>query len=138
MEKVFLDTNIWMRYFIRTDEEQYKDAYALIQKIEYANLQGYTSAIVLLEVYFVGTKVYKIPEEDVVLWFEVIQNIRNITIIEKTNFPKALDLHRKYNVKLADCLIASQIPPKTTLVSFDKEFRKIKNLTVAEPHEIVK
>lgn len=126
-----------MRYFIRTDEKQYQTAYKLIEKIEEGDLQAYTSAIVLLEIYFIGTKVYKIPNADVLLWFDVILGIRSLTIIEKTYFRKALQLHKLYNVKLADCLIASQIPEGVILATFDKEFLKIKKLKAAEPTEVL-
>lgn len=138
MDKVFIDTNVWMRFFIKTDLRQYEGAIALISAIEQGSMRAYTSTIVLLEIAYVAEKVYKIPHEDVLNWFSVIQKIRSLTLIEKTSFPLALQYHKRYGVKLADCIITSQISQDMMLITFDKEFRKIKGLNVATPQEILK
>lgn len=135
MKKVFLDTNIWMRYFIRDDEDQYKQVLGLFEAIEAGRLQVYTSTIVLLEVHFVAKKLYHIPEKEIFLWFNHIPELRNLTLIEKTSFPKALKFHQQYNVKFADCLIAGQVPKNVILVTFDQDFQKIKDIRAQKPRE---
>lgn len=99
-------------------------------------MKPYTSTIVLLELHYVGSKTYNIPENEVMNWLQAIFEMRNMTIIEKTDFKKAIVFCKKYRIKLADCLIASQIPKNTVLVTFDEELRKIKEVTVKSPSEI--
>lgn len=136
MKKVFLDTNVWLRLFVKQDPAQFKSSFDLISKIEKGQFKAYTSTIVFLEIHYVAQKLYKIPKEQILIWFDSIKEIRNLTIIEKTKFNLALEYFQKYSVKLADCLIVSQLPPKTVLVTFDKDFKKIKEIKSLEPSQI--
>ncbi|OGD62742.1 hypothetical protein A2160_04730 [Candidatus Beckwithbacteria bacterium RBG_13_42_9] len=136
--KVFIDTNIWLRYVLGKDSAQYKQSQELIEKIESGRLKPYTSAIVLLEVYFVLTNLYKIKRPLVQQFIESLLKTRNLTLIEKTSFTKAWNLHQKTQIKLADCLIASQLPPKTQLCTFDKDFKRLTEVKSFTPLEILK
>src|SRR3990167_4309159 len=106
MKKLFLDTNIWLR-FILEDNEQAKDCRQLIIQIEAGKWRVYTSTIVLLEINYVLGSVYKIKQSQVIDDLEAILKTRNLTLIEKTNFVFALKLYRQTKVKLSDCLIAA-------------------------------
>ncbi|MBI2017928.1 PIN domain-containing protein [Candidatus Daviesbacteria bacterium] len=135
--KIFIDTNIWVRFFIQDVPDQYEITKNLLSRVEAGELRAYTSAIVLLELQFVLQKIYKLSLAGVLEVFEVIKKVREMTIIEKTNFGLALEFYRKYKIKFPDCLISSQIPKDTILVSFDEELSKIKEITVKNPQEIV-
>ena len=136
MRKVFLDTNVWLR-FILAEGVQYRHSFRLMEQIELGKIRPYTSAVVLLEVNYVLRSFYKVPVGQVIGDLDSIRQTRNLTVIEKTNFDAALELYRKYKIKLADCLIASQVPDGVVLVSFDKDFNKISGLKVALPGEVV-
>lgn len=135
--KIFIDTNIWVRFFIQDVPDQYEITKNLLSRVEAGELRAYTSAIVLLELQFVLQKIYKLSLAGVLEVFEVIKKVREMTIIEKTNFGLALEFYRKYKIKFPDCLISSQIPQNTILVSFDEELSKIKEITVKKPQEIL-
>ncbi|MBI3103568.1 PIN domain-containing protein [Candidatus Daviesbacteria bacterium] len=135
--KIFIDTNLWVRFFIQDVADQYEITKNLLAKVEAGELRAYTSTIVLLELQFVLQKIYKLSFAGVLEVFEIIQKVREMTIIEKTNFNLALEFYRKYKVKFPDCLISSQIPQNTILVSFDEELSKIKEITVKKPQEIL-
>ena len=63
--------------------------------------------------------------------------LRNMTIVNRVDGHRALKLWLETGVKLADCLIATQMVEGITLVTYDREFRKIPGLAVAEPNEIL-
>lgn len=134
--KLFLDTNVWLRYFIKTNQNQYEHSLKLILQAEQGKIRLYTSTVVLMEINHVAQRIYQIPKAQIIIWFKAIQKIRNITIINKTNFDLALNLYENYNIKLADCIIASQLPVNVILVSFDEELPKIKEIIVKKPQEI--
>ena len=134
--KIFLDTNVWLRYFVKNDRDQYEAAFNLVSMAEGGLIRVYTSSVVLMEINHVARRIYQIPKDQVIIWFKAIQKIRNITIVEKTDFVLALSFYQKYNIKLADCIIASQLPKSTVLVSFDEELSKIKDISVKKPQEI--
>lgn len=136
MTKIFLDTNIWLRFFLQ-DNEQFASVEKLITAVEEGKFLPYTSSIVFLELVFVLGKTYDLSKEKVKDYLEAILETRNLTLIEKTNTKKSLSFFAKYNVKFSDCLIASQIPTGVTLVSFDQEFLKIRDINTKTPEQII-
>ncbi|KKS70915.1 hypothetical protein A3A14_01385 [Candidatus Daviesbacteria bacterium RIFCSPLOWO2_01_FULL_43_38] len=137
MKKIFIDTNLWVRFFIEDNQEQFYQSKALLTQVEEGDFRAYTSTIVLLELQFVLQKLYHLSFEKTVEIFEIIRKVRNITIIEKTNLDLALQFLKLYKIKFPDCLIASQLPKNTVLVSFDQELSKIKEITVKDPGQIL-
>lgn len=135
--KLLLDSNIWLRYVIGDDAASLAACIRLFEAIETGKISPYTSTIILLEVYWVLISLYKIPQKEVQRDVERIQQTRGLVIIEKTDFRRAFLLHTHTGVKLADCLIATQLPKGTMLCSFDREFKKIPGLAVAEPAGIL-
>jgi len=133
MKKLFLDTNVWLRFFLKDNEKQYGEVEKLISSIEEGKFKVYTSAIVILEVNYVLKNVYEIEFEEILEIIEAIRRFRGITIVEKTNLDIALKFYRKYKIKLSDCLIVSQIPKDALLVTFDEEMEKIREATVVKP-----
>lgn len=134
--KIFLDTNLWARFFIQDIQDQYETTKDLLALVEEGRLKVYTSTVVLLELQYVLQKLYKLSFKEMIKVFEAIKRIRRITIIERTNFDLALQFYKQYQIKFPDCLIASQLPKNTVLVSFDEELSKIKEIIVKKPQEI--
>ncbi|MDZ7586574.1 MAG: PIN domain-containing protein [Patescibacteria group bacterium] len=134
MKKLFLDTNVWLR-FILEDSEQANDCRELITQIEAGKWRVYTSTIVMLEINYVLNSVYKIKIGQALGDLEAILKIRNLTLIEKTDFRKALKFYKQTKIKLTDCLIAAQLPPEMILVSYDRDFQKFP-VRVKRPDEL--
>ena len=135
--KIFLDSNILLRVFLKDVPGQFENCQSLISNIEEGKSLAYTSGIVFLEISYVLKSVYQIPFEEIKTILDAIFNIRGLTIIEKTNTKKALEFYKKYKIKFTDCLIASQLPKDTILVSFDEELSKIKEIVVKKPQQIL-
>lgn len=136
--KLLFDTNIWVRYFIGDNKKVRDDCVTLFKAVDQGKIKLYLSTIVLLEIYWVVQSVYgktKAQSADIV---ESIMDTRGLVIIERTFFRQAFDLHKKTGVKLADCLIATQVGKGITLVTYDREFRKLPGLVLAEPSEVLK
>lgn len=133
--KIFLDTNFLLRYYLKDNQRQFEDCKELILQIEEGKFKVYTSSIVFLEVSYVLKSVYKLLFSDITEVLDSILTIRGITIIDKTNVKIALEFYKKYKIKFTDCLIASQMPKNTILVSFDEELSKIKEIEVKSPLE---
>ncbi len=136
--RIFIDTSVFIRLFTRDLKRESEDCEKLISEIEKGNLLGYISNIVLLEIFFVLTRIYKFKKEVVGRILKSVLKIRNITLIEKTNSRNALKLLDQFKIKYADCLIADQVPQNAILVTYDSEFRKIKRLKLATPGQIIK
>lgn len=133
VNKVFIDTSVFIRFFTRDSEEKYHDCEKLFQIVEEGLLAPYTSSVVLMEIIFVLARQYKFPKDKVIESVDKLLQMRNLTLIENTYSLKALRLFEKYNIKYQDCLIAVQLPAKVHLITYDSEFSKVKGLKTATP-----
>lgn len=137
MMKIFLDSNIWIRPLVE-QSSQAQTVTELFQAIDDSLFVPYTSSIVFLEVFYVLKSVYQLKPTQITSVILDLIATKNLTIIEQTYLLKALQLQQKTNIKLSDCLIATQIPKNCTLISFDKDFTKIPDLPIMTPSQILK
>lgn len=135
--KVFLDSNIFLRYLVPEQEESHKQCSTLIKLAEEGLLIPYVSNMVIAEIVYILTKFYKFPRLHVCTWVESLLQLRNLTIIETTNTNSAVHHYKKFSIKFGDCLIITQIPKGVTLCTYDTDFTKIRQLAVATPSVIL-
>lgn len=138
MKKLFLDTNLFLRFFLRDDEDQYQSVCKLLSKIEEGKFRPYTSSIVLLELNYVARNIYKLPIDDVIDYINAIKKMRGMVVVEKTDSDKAILFYRKYKIKLGDCFIVTQLPKEAMLVTYDEDFKRIEEIKSQTPDEILK
>lgn len=132
-----MDTSVLVRYFAADDEVKFGETKRFIDKILTGEVIPYISSIVMLELFYVLSSVYKLPKQKCIKVLETVRDLRNCILVEKTNFDNAVMCHDKYQVKLTDCVIATQIPKQASFVTYDKEFLKIKNLKVMDVVEFI-
>ncbi|MCB9801892.1 MAG: PIN domain-containing protein [Pseudomonadales bacterium] len=137
MYSVFFDTNTFLRYYLRDNEQQYTECQTLFTLSEQKYIIPHTSSAVCLEVYYVLTKTYRLKKDRALLFLENIFNLQHLTLIEKTNITDAIKLHKKTKIKLADCIIALQVPKNCLLCTYGKDFQKIDTVTAHTPKELL-
>lgn len=133
MDKVFLETSVFIRYFTADDAKKFKACLKLIEVIENGRFRSYTSNIVVFETIFVLTRIYGFSKKEVLEGIKRILGLRNLTLIETSNTKEAIKLFEKYSIKYPDCLIATQVPTGVKLVSYDTDFSKIKTVSTSTP-----
>lgn len=138
MVKVFLDTNVFVRFLSESDPLKLDECKRLFSQISQGRIVPYSSGLVFLETFYVLTSVYKFSKSEVVKDIKKLFRLRNLTIIEKINTRKGFEFFEKYKIKLADCIIATQIPKKVVLCTYDDEFGKLKFLKIATPEGIIR
>lgn len=136
MTRCFIDSNIWLRFILK-DNDQYPSCYEFISRAANAVFHPHTSSLVLLEIDYLLTRTFKVSKSQSCLRLDAIASIPGITIINQTDYQKALQLYRQTKVKFADCLIASQIPQNTILVTYDRDFQKIPGITTLNPSQFL-
>ncbi len=135
--KIFLDTNIFIRFLTRDNEKMFDECRKLFEFIRMGKIVPYTSNIVLLEIVFILTRQYKFPKNDVRKDLEKLINLRNLTLIETADTKDAVRLFGNTNIKFSDCYISTQIPTGVTLVTYDKDFKKISSISAKTPAEVL-
>lgn len=136
--KVFIDTNVWLRFLLADVKEQYEECLQFFLAVEEGKIRPYTSSLVFLEINYVLSATYKIAKKEILKDINTILQTRNLTLVEETDFLKAWQYYTKLNVKLVDCLIVSQLPEDIILCSFDQEFRKFEGIRLTTPAELIR
>lgn len=138
MTKIFLDTSVFIRFLTKDDQEKYRDCMQLFTSIEQGKFKPYTSNIVILEIIFVLTRIYRFPKNQALDAIDKLFNLRNLTVLEKTNTIKAIELFRLHSVKYPDCLIATQVPASVALITYDAEFSLLPDVKSLTPSKLFK
>ncbi len=126
----FIDTNFFLRYLTKDDEEKAKAVLELLKKVKIAEEKIITSPLVIFEVIFTLQSYYKVPREEIKKLLTPILNLRGLKLDYKEIFQKALDIYAQSNISFADIfnycfMIENKIEE---IYSFDKDFDKLKNI----------
>lgn len=135
-----IDSNIFLRVFVKEDSDAYNDCYKLLTLIKENKLDAVTSGIVIAEVCWTLLRFYHLPKRDVVRLLQSIFHLNGLTITDTYDYSKTIALFTTYPIKYVDAQIAS-IPPiyakKWTIISYDRDFDKLDVLR-EEPSSILK
>lgn len=134
----FVDTNIFLRLFVKEDEKSFKECYQFFKLMEGRKIRAFTSPLVLVEIDWVLESFYKFQKDKAIEALESISKLRGLQLIDKINFPLAIELYKNQKVKFLDALIASNpkvIRREIAIVSYDKDFDKL-GVIRKEPKEI--
>ncbi|MEA3419476.1 MAG: PIN domain-containing protein [Campylobacterota bacterium] len=120
-----LDANIIIRFLIGDDERFLTKSVEYFQEIEKAALQVEILEGVLMEAFFVLTKFYKLPREEVILDLKTILALDGVVNRDKIILHEALTIVEVKNIDFVDALICA----KSRLqgygkLSFDTDVKK--------------
>lgn len=122
---LFLDTNVFLRFFTKDDKKMYVQAEKILSLGEEGKLRLATSTIVLTEIIFTLKNFYKLKAASIQEHIESILAIKNLLLVERTNFPAAYKLYKTHKEKISDCLIVTQVPQHYKLCSFDGRLKRL-------------
>ncbi len=111
-----LDTNIIIRFLVGDNEKFLEESTKYFEQIEQGSLKVEILSEVLMEAFFVLTKFYKIPKDEVIgdlktiLSFEGVVNMNTLILFE------TLSIIENKNIDFVDALICA----KCKLQNFDK------------------
>jgi len=138
MKKFLVDTNVWLRYFLKDEPRQYKWARKIVLLAEDGKFLPYVSVITFLEIYYLLLKNYQLSFDKWKKVAEAILEVRNLVVLGRIDLVKGLENHFETKIKLADCLIVSGLPKDGMLVSWDRDFAKMKGIKFLSPEQAVR
>jgi predicted nucleic-acid-binding protein len=127
MKSYYLDTNIFIRFIARDNEEQYQQIKVFFQKASESKLNLILVPEVLAEITYVLLKFYKLPKDSTL---DILLNLIETPYIEFLNDEKemmirALRIFSKHNIDMVDAmLLARSEYTSIEVFSFDKDLRK--------------
>ena len=137
--RYFIDTNIFLRVFVKDNEKAFKECLVLLTIVKENKIEAYTSSIVLAEINWTLGSYYHFSKPKTIRCIKSILNLRGLKVEDKHEMIRALQLYEKNSVKYIDAVIASDVDildKRATVVSFDKDFDKLKVLR-KEPKQII-
>lgn len=135
MKKIFVDTNIFLRFLTADEPEKYKRCRELFEKAVHGEISLITSDMVVAELIWTLASFYRVPKEEIIEKISIIVNTPNISIPNKRLImdtlvlfsQKSIDYIDAYNAVLAKYYNCEQI------FSYDKHFDRIEYLRRLEP-----
>lgn len=135
MSRRFLDTNIFVRYFTRDDEEKANRAKLLLERIERGEEKGETSPIVIFETVYTLERYYRIAKSRIREVLSPIIRLRGLRLPQKRLCIKALHLFAAKNIAFADAYNAVYLQSLglSEIYTFDTDFDKLAGIRRVEP-----
>ncbi len=120
-----LDTNIIIRFLVGDHEEHLAKSIEYFKEIETAKREVEILESVLMEVFFVLTKFYKLPKKEVLIDLKIILALDGVVNSNKSILHEALSIMELKNIDFVDALICA----KSNLqgygkMSFDEDVKK--------------
>ena len=137
---VLVDTNVFLRIFVKENERMFGECTDVLRLIARGAIAAYTNTIVLTEIQFVLTTIYRYPRERIKNALAAVFSIPNIKITDDPDAQWAIDAYGKTIIKFADCLLASSKlvqEGKAVILSYDREFDKL-GVRRVEPRDLLK
>lgn len=137
--RVLVDTNIFLRIFVRENERMFKDCREFFSRVEEGTIAAYIPTVVVAETSFVLSSHYNYKKENIIKAVEGIVISSGLEIFDDLRLPQALELYKVHNVKLIDCLLASSARLKNSnaaILSYDSDFDKL-GVRRVEPKDLI-
>jgi len=140
IRELFIDTNVLLKVFF--SEKDFEPVLKVLSLIEEKEITGYLSTVSVSELVTIfGRRKQYVYLDNILPWlsrtFEVVSVSTEIAIL--AGHLKARYASAKSPLSFADSVIAaSSVLYDTSLMTFDSEFNKIKELEISLPDEILK
>jgi predicted nucleic-acid-binding protein len=126
-EKVYLiDTNVVLRFLFDDHATFSPKAKLFMQNVYKKARAAVIPAVVLAECVYVLEKFYRVPRSDIFDNLSRLLTYPGIVNADKAALLKALMLYLHSGTDIVDCILAAFSSEHSLLVSFDKDFSKLK------------
>jgi predicted nucleic-acid-binding protein len=99
---VFVDTNVFLRFFVRDVEAQYEKARALFEKAETGTIKLETSELVIAEIVWVLESFYGFTRTEITEVLATLLVSRNLKIANHAKISHAVGLYASGNMDFID------------------------------------
>lgn len=134
---IFLDTNIFIRYFTNDDEEKGQRCKIIFQQIYNNQLQATTSEVIIAEIVYIlsSKKMYNLSRKKIVEILDIVLSFKGLHMPDKNIYRDALKIYASTKVDFEDAVIVSLMRERDIkkLYSYDKHFNLFYDITRIEP-----
>jgi len=125
--KVYLiDTNVILRYLLDDHKLFSPKAKKFMLALSQGKKKAEIPSVVIVECTYVMEKYYHIPRSKIVDTLSRLLNFSGIVNADRSEILEALLNYEDSNVDIVDCMLAAGSSSEKVVVSFDKDFNKLK------------
>ncbi len=134
----FVDTNMFLRYFINDDQVKSKKVRELFIRVKENKKTLFTSESVIGEIIYVLSSKnlpYNVPRKIITELILTIIRLKNMKLDNKATIIRALDIYANNLLDFEDAIAVSVMESKkiTKIYSYDNDFEKFKKIERIEP-----
>ena len=131
----FIDTNLFIRYFTRDDEEKAEAVLKLLKRVEKNEERIITSPLVIFELVFTLGNYYKVPRREIKEIMQPVFNLRGLRLDYRDVFESALELYSQGTLSFADAFNACFMSKREIkeIYSYDKDFDQLEGIKRVVP-----
>ena len=131
----FIDTNLFIRYFTRDDEEKAEAVLKLLKRVEKNEEKIITSPLVIFELVFTLGSYYKVPRREIKEIMQPVFNLRGLRLDYRDVFESALELYSQGTLSFADAFNACFMSKREIkeIYSYDKDFDQLEGIKRVVP-----
>jgi len=131
----FIDTNLFLRYFTRDDEEKADDVLKLLKRVARNKEKVTTSPLVIFELVFTLESYYKVPRKEIKKLLQPLLNLRGLRLDFRDVFESALELYSQEKLSFADTFNACLMQKREIkeIYSFDEDFDQVEGIDRVVP-----
>lgn len=130
MDRFFVDTNIFTRFFLQDDSTLSPKAEKIITDCENGKYTLVLAPVLFLEITWLLHSFYKQKKNSVILILKKMLTFSNFEVLEKDLVEKTISLYENSNVDLTDCYFVAQMQCNgiDQIFSFDHHFDKLPDI----------
>lgn len=135
MRKLFVDTNIFLRYLTGDDKVKFENCQMMLKKTHEGKIIIATSNMVIAELIWTLQSYYKVPKADIMEKISLIVGEKHLFIPDKDIIAEALVLFGRKNVDYIDAYNAvfMRHHGMDAIYSYDKDFDLLEGVRRTEP-----
>ncbi len=138
-ERLFVDTNVFLRFLTRDDPRKAAQARALFQDAVDGRVTLLTSLMVIAEIVWTLESFYELDKQDIATKVAMILNTPHLECPESELILSALDFYATRNVDFIDAYHAFLLKAQglSRIATYDrKHFKRVEGLEIVEPGAI--
>lgn len=122
MKKIFIDSNVFLRFFTHDDEGQHEQAVDLFNKADAGNIGLVTGPPVLFEIAWTMRSAYDLSRDKVLDVLSAIMALKGLTLLDMDLVSEAISLAKSSNQEFADAYVcASALKARAEIATFNKK-----------------
>lgn len=132
-DPIFVDTNVFLRFFIRDVESFYHKAMSLFEKAESAQAKLETSDMVIAEIVWVLESYYDFSKPEIREVVDTILETKNLKVANRSRVKEAVDLYSSGKMDFIDAYNIAYMKAKDFKKVATFDFKHFKNIEGVEP-----